>query len=106
MWKKRFTIICDTCGKFCRPYDSGTLFGTKSYEEPEPLDPFHTCKKCFKKVKNEWIKSFKNGNRQGDWEKSRAEIEAAKECGLRWVGQNGEGEYGTKSWKLYCYTEK
>ena len=103
MITKRNTLRCDICNKFCKYYDEWTPFGCSDPESPEPYDPSHICKKCFNKVKNEWIKGFKNGNRYGDWQKSRAEVEAAKECGLRWIGQNGEGKYGTPEWKMYCY---
>ena len=95
MITKRNTITCDECGLFCRPYDSYTPFGCQGPECLEPLDPLHICKKCFPKVKKRWIEEFKNGYRDGDWEKSRAEMEAAKECGLKWVYSGGIGILGT-----------
>jgi len=100
---KRNTIICDECGLFCKPYDEYICFGTKDYDYPEPLDPNHVCKKCWKKFKQQWITNFKQGQRNGDWQKSRAEIKAAKECGLIWIHSNGIGKYGTSEHKNYCY---
>ena len=94
MITKKNTIICDECGLFCSYFDEYTPFGCSSYEPPEPLGPSHICKKCFPKVKKRWIESFKKGNRNGDWQKSKAEVEAAKKCGLEWVG-NGMGILGT-----------
>lgn len=105
MITKRNTIICDECGKFCRSFDEYTPFGCSSYDSPEPLDPSHICKNCFPKVKEEWIKKFRSGQRDGDWCKSRAEEEAAEEFGLKWIDGGGVGEYGKKSWKSYCYVE-
>ena len=94
MITKRSTIICDICGKFCRPFDSLTPFGCQGEGCLEPLDSKHICKKCFPKAKKEWIKRFKKGDRNGDWEKSRAEMEATKECSLKWVS-DGIGILGT-----------
>lgn len=95
-WTKRNTLICDECGKFCsiQKADEYTLYGSRSYEDPEPLDPMHICQKCFPKVKEDFIKQFRAGNRGGDWMKSRAEKEAAEECGLVW--SNGIGVLGSK----------
>ena len=72
---KNHAIICDGCGKFCNPYDEEILFGTKSYEFPEPLDPYHYCKKCYLKNKKKWIHLFRNGSRHGSWQKSKAEFD-------------------------------
>ena len=87
-------IICSKCNKPCRPFDSYILFGSQGPEGLEPLDEEYICEKCFPKVKKEWIKNFKHGGRDGDYCKSRAESEAAKECGLAWVG-SGTGILGT-----------
>ena len=92
---KKNTIICDECGLFCRPVDDYTFFGSQGEEGLDPLDPNHICKKCFPKVKKEWIERFKEGSRNGDWQKSRAEIEAAKECKLVWISSGGIGILGT-----------
>lgn len=90
-------VICDVCGRFCSlPVDSWTPFGCADPEAPEPYDPSHICKKCFPEVKKDWVKRFKLGYRGGNWQKSRAESEAAKECGLVWVGSSGVGMLGTK----------
>ena len=93
-YTKRNTIICDECGLFCKPYDEYTPFGCQGYECLEPLDPLHICKKCFEKFKQEWVEGFKGGKRSGDYQKSMAEMEAAEECGLKWVG-SGVGVLGT-----------
>jgi len=85
---------CEECGKLCKPYDDYTPFGCEDPEDPEPLDPEYICKKCFPKVKKRWIKNFKEGSRNGDYRKSMAEMEAAKECKLKWVG-SGTGILGT-----------
>ena len=107
MLTKRNTIICDICGLFCRPVDDWTPFGCANPEYPEPYDPSHICKKCWKGVKEEWIKGFKKGNRSGDYQKSRAEIEAAEECGLKWVDSSGIGMLGTKNFAdPYQYISK
>mgnify|MGYP000857457324 FL=1 len=96
MITKRNTLICDICGLFCKYYDEWTPYGCADPEEPEPYDPSHICKKCFPKVKANWIERFKKGYRSGDWHKSRAEVEAARTCGLAW--SNGIGPLGTKDW--------
>ncbi|MBW2968535.1 hypothetical protein KY314_00245 [Candidatus Woesearchaeota archaeon] len=90
-------IRCDECGKICSPVgvDEYVPFGCQGPECLEPLDAEHICKKCFPKVKKEWIKEFKEGYRNGDFQKSRAETEAAEECGLRWVN-SGVGILGTR----------
>ncbi len=103
MITKRNTLRCDKCGKMCRYFDEYTPFGCSSYDPPKPLEPFHICEKCFPKVKREWLKIFKEAKKEGkikiscgDWQKSRAEQEAAKECGWMWAGSNGVGILGTE----------
>ncbi len=93
---KRNTLICDECGLFCKYYDEYTYYGCSNPEDPEPYDPCHICKKCFPEVKAKWVKRFKEGYRCGDWAKSRAETEAAKECGLVFIYSTGVGTLGTK----------
>ncbi len=102
MITKRNTFICDSCGLFCRPYDEYTPFGCSSYDPPEPLDPSHTCKKCFKTEKKKWLEDFKRGNRNGDWQKSNAEMEAAEECGLKWIHSSGIGMLSKKGTKDFA----
>ena len=90
---------CHQCYRFCRyeDMDSFTPFGCANYEEPEPFDPTYLCKVCSEQLKQEYIKRFKEGNyKYGDWCKSRAEHEAAKECGLVWVSNNSSVEYNGK----------
>jgi len=109
MQTKQNTIRCDECGLFCRPYDSYTPFGCADAESPEPYEPSHIlCKKCFRIVKKKWLDKFKNGQRMcGDWQKSRAELEASEECNLIWVGANSVGILGTQySIKPFQYVEK
>jgi len=96
-YTKRNTIICDECHLFCRPFDEYTPFGCSSYDPPEPVDPLHICKKCFPKVKKRWIEYFKKGYKDGDYLKSTSEMEAAKECGLIWIGGSGHGTLGSKN---------
>lgn len=104
-YTKNLKIRCDECGLFCMPYDEEIPFGTKSYEYPEPLDPYHYCKKCFPKIKKRYIKQFKEGSRYGCWQKSKAEQEAAKECGLIWI--HDKWIYINGKERFYCYiTEK
>lgn len=102
------SIKCDECNKICsqRGVDEYTPFGCSSYDPLEPLEPSHICKKCFSKVKKRWIEGFKNGSRDGDWQKSRAEIEAAKECELEYVW-DGIGILGTEHFiNSYQYVDK
>ena len=103
------SIRCDECGKICSPVgaDEYTPYGSQGAEGLEPLDPLHTCKKCFTKVKKRWIKSFKDGYRSGDYQKSRAEEEAAEECGLKYVYSGGKGILGTSHFiDSYQYVDK
>jgi hypothetical protein len=79
-------IKCTMCAKFCRPADSQRHFGCSDPTDPEPYDPEFYCGFCAMKLKREWEWGFQNGHRYGCWEKSKAEIEAAKEAGLVWVG--------------------
>ena len=83
-WDKNYRFRCDDCGKYCIPYDSETPYGCSSYEPPEPLDPYHYCKRCAKKLKKEWLTKFQNGDLSGYWTKSDAEIWAAKKLNLIW----------------------
>jgi len=100
MWTINDRFICDHCGKFAKLYDSYTPFGCSSYDPPEPLDPTQICKKCSDYLKQEWIKKFKEKNwKYGHWQKSLAEQEAAKECGLVWLHSSGVGIYGTSNYK-------
>jgi len=87
---------CSRCGKYRLVFDYFTPFGCQGEEGLEPLDREFICKRCFPVIKRNWIKRFKNGERSGDWEKSRAEREAAKEMGLVWVGSSGVGVLGTR----------
>lgn len=92
---KNNAIRCDECGLFCYPYDEETPFGCKDPEAPEPLDPYHYCKKCHQKQVDRWRKHFEQGYRTGYWQKSNAEREAAKEFGLVWIHSNCLGTYNT-----------
>lgn len=107
MITKRNTVICDGCGLFCRIFDEYTPFGCSSYDPPEPLDPSHICKKCFNKEKERWISLLKKNKKVGDWQKSRAEHEAASELELVWIGSGGYGMLGTKDFaEPYQYITK
>ena len=81
---------CHHCYKFSRyeDMDSYTPFGCASYDPPEPFDPTRICKECSEELKQKFIERFKKGIYWGDWHKSKAEIEAAKEYGLKWLQFN------------------
>jgi len=105
--KDKWEEICAWCGYVKEPHDQYTNFGCSSYDPPEPLDPEFICKDCFPYYKDHWLKIFKEGGRYGDWQKSRAEIEAAKECNLKWVGSGGHGMLGSKDFaRSYQYITK
>ena len=109
MWTKNQRIICDSCGKFCVPYDEETPFGCSSYDLPEPLDPYHYCKKCSKELEKKWLKVLKDKNNWhcGYWQKSDAERKVAKKLGLVWVNSGGVGTLGSKNWAdSYQYIPK
>lgn len=48
-WKvdMKYDIVCEECGKFCRPSDKGTYYG--SCNDLEPPDVSYFCKKCVDK---------------------------------------------------------
>jgi hypothetical protein len=108
MWTKNNKFICDHCGLFAQPYDSYTPFGCSSYDPPEPLDPTDICKKCSKKYELKWLGRFKDGPiKYGHWYKSKAEIKAAKKCGLVWIHSSGVGTLGSKNYAYpYQYITK
>lgn len=91
MWTKNWKIRCDECNKFCVPYDEETPFGCKDSEYPEPLDPYHYCKKCAKGLKKYWLNRLKDKKNwhYGYYQKSKAEMWAAEKLGLKW--SNGIG---------------
>ena len=93
---------CVDCNKFV-PYDADNYipYGCADPEAPEPFDPEYLCVKHAEEVYKNFVKFFTNGKRTGEWAKSQAEIQAAKECGLMWVGSNGVGILGDKNgnWK-------
>jgi hypothetical protein len=99
-YTKNNRIICDTCGKFCIPYDEETPFGCSSYDPPEPLDPYHYCKSCSKDHDKYWDDEFKKYGKDvsGYWQKSNAEMKAAKKYGFVWLHSYGVGIYGTKDY--------
>jgi hypothetical protein len=106
MITKNSHFICDNCGKFCTPYDSKTPFGC-TYDMggcPEPLDPIDYCKKCSLKEYKKQLEYFKNGGRNGDWYKSKAEIKASEKYNLIWI--TTFGKYGTPEYKHNCYITK
>ena len=47
-------IKCFQCGKYCKPYDGGTLFGNPLSVEPPDEEVF--CKKCSKKLERHYLK--------------------------------------------------
>ena len=97
---------CETCGKFSRyeDLDSYTPFGCSNYASPEPYDPIVICKKCSVLLYEEYILRFINEDFSGDWQKSNAEIMAAKDSGLVWIGSNSITIDGKRI--LYRYMRK
>lgn len=112
-------IKCGDCGKFIKePYDSRTTFGCADPSAPEPYDPDFFCKKCSKKRYEKLLVEYKCCKRSGDYNKSDAEIRAAKEAGLVWIhgssliekssGRNIHYEYireGDRGWRYIPYLE-
>lgn len=102
---------CTFCGKFLKiAEDSYTPFGAQGPENLDPLDEEFVCKKCWPGFKQSWIEYFKGGFRYGDYQKSRAERQAAKECKLVWIdgvsnwpgGKDPSYEYvSRKDWLLH-----
>lgn len=105
-YTKNYHIKCDGCGKFCIPFDDETPFGCNNQESPEPLDPYHYCKECSKDLEKNWLEKFKNGSKDGYWQKSKAEIKAAQKIGLIWIGSNGIGDYKNGTHINYRYVTK
>ena len=109
-WTKNNAVLCDGCGKFCRPYDSEVPFGCHYAMDGEiigPLDPYDYCKLCARKLYHDWKANLKRSHHNGYWQKSRAECRAAKVLGLVWVGSNGLGTLGSENWvSAYQYVPK
>jgi hypothetical protein len=82
-------VRCDGCNRYCRPADSRTTFGCSSYDPPEPCDPDYFCKRCAKDRYVDLKRRYSCCYRSGDWQKSDAEVRAAKEAGLVWIHSNG-----------------
>ena len=89
---------CEGCGKFVSyNADSYVPYGCADPESPGPYEPRFYCTKCSEEQYQWYLKRFKEGSRYGDWQKSNAEMRAAKECHLAWVGSNGvDGFDGTR----------
>ena len=80
---------CDLCSKFMsEPYDSRTIFGCADPSAPEPYDPDEFCKKCSEARYKKLLAWYSCCGRDGDYIKSNAEIRAAKDAGLVWVGNS------------------
>lgn len=92
MFCKNGAVICDDCGLFTKweGIDVGTPFGTKDYEDPEPLDEEHFCPKH---AQEHYEEAMEHGllGRSGYWEKPAWEVRAAKDQGL------------TYNWSTYRY---
>lgn len=71
-----------------QPYDGYTIFGCADPGAPEPYDPVELCKKCSNDLYKERLARYKCCGRSGDYQKSNAEIRAAKEAGLVWIGND------------------
>lgn len=95
-------LRCYFCGRFLRhPYDSRVIFGGTGPEGLDPHDPDFFCKRCSTKLYKELLVKYKCCYREGDYEKSRAEIKAAKEAGLVWV--HGTGFVEKSTGRDICY---
>lgn len=85
-WTINNKFKCDDCGKLAsEPFDSETPYGCADPTDPVPYDPTEYCKTCAEKLYSYWQGRFKDGGRGGMWQKSNAEVRAAKEFGLTWV---------------------
>jgi len=67
-------------------------YGCANPDYPEPLEPTMLCMKCSENLKATFLKRFNDGKHlgYGHWQKSNAEIEAAKEAGFIWIGNNSK----------------
>ena len=76
-------------------------------QDPEPYEPYHYCEKCSEELYQKWLKGFKQGSRSGYWQKSNAEVRAAKEMGLTWIHSEGypKTEKDSLKRKYYEYVE-
>lgn len=100
-------LKCCECGKFIkRPYDSSTRFGCADPGAPEPYDPDFYCKPCATKLYKTLLTRYKCCYREGDWQKSDAEIQAAEEAGLEWVHDGGLVRKSTGEEVNYRYIRK
>jgi hypothetical protein len=83
-------IICDECYLFCsyEGLDYHASFGGTGPEGLDEPEMEHVCAKCWPKYKQGWLDHLTKSV-SGDWAKSRAEEEAAKELGLEWVHSGG-----------------
>lgn len=102
-WCANGAVICDHCGHFCRPVDSHAPFGGTGPEGLDPPEDEHVCAKCWPALKEGWVRRFAAGHLGGEWHKSDAEVEAAREAGLEWVHQNGLVDTRTNRDVLYRY---
>jgi len=93
---------CAVCNKFVS-YDADSYipYGCADPENPEPYDPSYLCSEHAEEEYKDYVRDFTNGKRSGEWTKSQAEMRAARECGLAWIGSNGVGILGDKNgnWK-------
>ena len=89
---------CTVCNVFV-PYDADSYipYGCADPEAPEPYDPEYYCAKHAEETYKDFVKDFTAGKRSGEWTKSQAEMRAAKECGLAWVGSGGVGILSDKN---------
>ncbi len=97
---------CCRCGRHRRIrlfVDSYQEYGATGPENLDPLDEQYVCKACWRLFKLEWLKRFKQGNMHGDYRKSDAERQAAKERKLVWVssGTDWPGNYKQQPFNIY-----
>ena len=98
---------CVRCGLFVSyDADNYTPFGTKDYDMMEPHDPEYLCAEHSEAKYKHLLKRYRDGYRGGDWQKSKAEVRAAKEAGLEWVLSSGFVDLRTEQDVSYRYIIK
>ena len=99
--------MCAECGLFVSyDADNYTPFGSQGYDGLEPLDPEYLCAEHSEAEYEKLLKSYKDGYRSGNWNKSRAETRAAKKAGLEWVHSSGYVDLRTEQDIHYGYIKK
>ncbi len=77
---------CCVCGRFCRPVDSSTPFGSGGDIDP-PDEEFY-CAKCVEKEKSFFIE---HNRLPANWRKAKWEFDVAKVLGYVLIHLDGAG---------------